>query len=214
MGAGWNEHEHRELGIPFPPLKERYDRLEEALEIVHGLWAEPDGWGFDGRHWQVRDARLRPRPTFSGLRHPHLILGGDGGPRLVRLVATWADEFNRSSATPDRLRTAYGRLAAACADVGRDPDTVVRSAMVGVLVAATESELKDRVREQAAFLGDGEDADAWLTERLGRWIIGTPDAAQEQIEELGAAGAQRIMFQDFLPFDLDMVALLGRIAAG
>ncbi|MEX0709681.1 MAG: TIGR03560 family F420-dependent LLM class oxidoreductase [Chloroflexota bacterium] len=215
MGAGWNDEEHEQLGIPFPSLKERYDRFEEALAIVHGLWAEPDGWGFAGQHWQVRNARLRPRPTFSGQRHPHLILGGDGGPRLARLVATWADEFNRSSATPARLREAYGRLAAACADAGRDPDTVVRSAMVGVLVAETERELEDRVREQAAFLGDGgEDADAWLTERLGRWIIGTPDAAREQIEAFGAAGAQRIMLQDFLPFDLDMVALLGRIAAG
>ena len=135
MGAGWNDEEHEQLGIPFPPLKERYDRLEEALAIVHGLWTEPDGWDFDGTHLAgQRSARLRPRPTFSGQRHPHVILGGDGGPRLARLVATWADEFNRSSATPDRLREAYGRIAAACADAGRDPDTVVRSAMVGVLV--------------------------------------------------------------------------------
>jgi F420-dependent oxidoreductase-like protein len=215
MGAGWNEDEHRQLGIPFPPLGERYDRLEETLAIVHGLWTEPDGWSFAGRHWQVRDARLRPRPTFSGLRHPHLILGGDGGPRLARLVATWADEFNRQSATPERLRDAFGRIAAACAQVGRDPDTVVRSAMVGVLVAETERELRDRLRQQTAMLGvDGADAEGWLTERTGRWIAGTPDQAHERIEALSAAGAQRIMLQDFLPRDLEMVALLGRIAAG
>ncbi|HEY8921198.1 MAG TPA: LLM class flavin-dependent oxidoreductase, partial [Candidatus Limnocylindria bacterium] len=99
MGAGWNEEEHRELGIPFPALRERYDRLEESLAIVHGLWTEPDSWSFKGQHWQVRNAHLRPRPTFSGKRHPHLVLGGDGGPRLARLVATYADEFNRQSAT-------------------------------------------------------------------------------------------------------------------
>jgi alkanesulfonate monooxygenase SsuD/methylene tetrahydromethanopterin reductase-like flavin-dependent oxidoreductase (luciferase family) len=214
MGAGWNEEEHLRLGIPFPKLGERYDRLEEALAIVHGLWTQPDGWSYPGRHWQVRDALLRPRPTTSGRRHPHLILGGDGGPRLARLVATWADEFNRQSATPDRLREAYGRVAAACVEVGRDPDTVVLSAMVGVLVAETEHELRDRIRQQAAVVGAGDDTDAWLAERTGRWIIGTPDEALQRIEALGAAGAQRIMLQDFLPRDLEMVALLGRIAVG
>jgi F420-dependent oxidoreductase-like protein len=215
IGAGWNEEEHAELGIPFPPLKERYDRLEESLAILHGLWTEPDGWSYDGRHWQVRSAHLRPRPTFSGQRHPHLILGGDGGPRLSRLVATWGDEFNRQSATPDRLREAYANVASACADLGRDPEAVVRSAMVGVLVAETEGDLRERVQQQIAMLsGDGKDAEAWLRERTGRWIIGTPDAARQTIEALGAAGAQRIMLQDFLPRDLEMVALLGRIAAG
>jgi F420-dependent oxidoreductase-like protein len=214
MGAGWNEEEHLAMGIPFPPLGERYDRLEESLAIVHGLWTEPDGWNYEGRHWRVRGARLRPRPSFSGRPHPHLILGGDGGPRLARLVASWADEFNRQSATPDRLREAYARVAVACAAAGREPDTVVRSAMVGALVAETEQDLRDRVRQQIAFLGgDKVDAEEWLAERTGRWIIGTPDAAWERINALGAAGAQRIMLQDFLPRDLDMVALLGKIAA-
>jgi F420-dependent oxidoreductase-like protein len=215
MGAGWNEDEHRELGIPFPPLLERYDRLEESLAIVHGLWTEPDGWSYHGQHWQVGAAHLRPRPTFSGQRHPHLILGGDGGPRLARLVATWADEFNRQSATPERLREAYARIDAACVTEGRDPATVVRSAMVGALVAETDAELQDRVRQQIEMLGgEGEDAEAWLADRTGRWIIGTPERARERIDALEAAGAQRIMLQDFLPRDLDMVALLGRIAAG
>jgi len=214
MGAGWNEEEHLRLGIPFPPLGERYDRLEESLAIVHGLWTEPDGWNYAGQHWQVRDALFRPRPTWSGQRHPHLILGGDGRPRLARLVATWADEFNRQSATPARLREAYANVAAACAEAGRDPEGVIRSAMVGVLVAETERDLRDRIRQQAAVVGAGDDADAWLKEREGRWILGTLDRAHAGIEALGAAGAQRIMLQDFLPRDLDMVALLGQIAAG
>ena len=215
LGAGWNEPEHRQLGIPFPPLRERYDRLEETLAIVHGLWTEPDGWGYDGEHWQLSDAHLRPPATFSGRRHPHLILGGDGGPRLARLVATYADEFNRGSATPARAREAFGRVAEACKAIGRDPESVVLSAMVGVLVAETEAELLDRVRLQREFFGEGgADADAWLAERRDRWIMGTPDAAQARIEALAAAGVQRIMLQDFLPRDLEMVALLGRLAAG
>ena len=214
MGAGWNEQEHEQLGIPFPTLVERYDMLEEALAVIHGLWAEPDGWSYQGTRWHVRDARFRPKPTFGGQRHTHLILGGDGGPRLSRLVSTYADEFNRQSATPERLREAYGRVSEACVAAGRDPGTVVRSAMVGVLVAETQGELRDRVRQQTAMFGADADADDWLAERRERWIIGTPDEAHQAIATLEAAGAERIMLQDFLPRDHDMVALLGRIAAG
>ena len=213
MGAGWNEEEHHQLGIPYPDLGGRYDRFEEALAVVHGLWTEPDGWSFEGQHWQVSSSRFAPRPTNPARRHPNLILGGDGGPRLARLVATYADEFNRQSATADRLREAYARVRAACDALGRDPESVVYSAMVGVLVAETEGELLDRVREQMAVIGDRTEAGAWLAERRDRWIMGTPDQAHERIEELAAAGAQRIMLQDFLPRDLDMVSLLGRIAA-
>jgi F420-dependent oxidoreductase-like protein len=214
MGAGWKEQEHGELGIPFPELGKRYDMLEEALEIVHGLWTEPDGWSFDGEHWQVRGSRFRPRPTFGGRRHPHLILGGDGGPRLSRLVATYADEFNRQSATPERVREAYGNVRKACRKVGRDPEHVVYSAMVGVLVAETEGELRERVRDIITVTAAGGEADAWLAERRGRWIMGTPEQAWERIRALETAGVQRIMLQDFLPRDLDMVRLAARIVLG
>ncbi|HEY7451655.1 MAG TPA: TIGR03560 family F420-dependent LLM class oxidoreductase [Candidatus Limnocylindria bacterium] len=216
LGAGWNELEHAGYGFPYPSLPERYDMLEEALTILHGLWAEPDGWSFEGRHWQVRGALFRPRPTTSGRRHPHLILGGDGGARQARLVATWADEFNRTSATPDLLRPAYGRVRDACAAIGRDPDEIVLSAMVGALVADTPADLEVRVGALRVVLGESDDADAdaWLAQRRSRWIVGTPDQAWEQIRALEAAGAQRIMLQDFLPRDLDMIGLLGRIAAG
>jgi len=214
VGAGWNELEHAQYGLPFPSLRERFDRLEESLAIVHGLWTEPDGWGFEGAHWQVRGARFRPRPTFGGDRHPHLIVGGDGGPRLARLVARLADEFNRSSASADLLGPAYANVREACRAIGRDPETVVYSAMVGVLIAETEGELADRVRAQLEMTGNGGDAQAWLAERRPRWVLGTPDEAWERIRGLEAAGAQRIMLQDFLPRDLEMVRLIGRVVTG
>jgi F420-dependent oxidoreductase-like protein len=213
MGAGWNDDEHTQLGIPFPPLKDRYDRLEESLAIVHGLWTEPDGWSYPGSIWQVSDALFRPRPEIDGRRHPNLILGGEGGPRLARLVATYADEFNRTSASPDNVRDAFARVRAACVTAGRDPDSVVLSAMVGVLVADSEAEMRDRVREQVSFVGSSSSADEWLAERKSRWIMGTPDQARQRIEEFAAAGVQRLMLQDFLPRDLEMVSLLGRIAS-
>jgi F420-dependent oxidoreductase-like protein len=212
MGAGWNDEDHHQLGIRFPPLKERYDRLEEALAIVHGLWTEPDGWNYRGATWQVTDALFRPRPTAGGRRHPNLILGGEGGPRLARLVATYADEFNRTSASPANVRDAYARVRAACAAARRDPDSIVLSAMVGVLVADSQTEMRDRLRQQVAFVGSSSSAEQWLAKRQDRWIMGTPDQARQRIEEFAAAGVQRIMLQDFLPRDLDMVALLGPIA--
>jgi F420-dependent oxidoreductase-like protein len=214
MGAGWNDEEHRQLGIPFPDLHKRYDMLEEALAVVHGLWTQPDGWSDVGTRWPVTDARFVPRPEQPGRRHPPLILGGAGGPRLSRLVATYADEFNLVSASPDKARRAYARIDAACEAIGRDPADVTRSAMTGVLIAETENELQDRVRQQLEFTGQAaRDASAWLAERRGRWLMGTLDEAAERLVRFADAGAQRIMLQDFLPRDLDMVRLMPRLAA-
>jgi len=214
MGAGWNEQEHAELGIPYPPLGERYDMLEEAVAIVHGLWTEPDGWRFDGTHWRVAGSRFEAKPARGGRRHPPLILGGDGGPRLARLAARYADEFNLSSATPQRAREAFGRMRDACLAIGRDPDSLRLSAMTGVLLADSAGELRDRIREQLAFTGAGDDAETWLDERRERWILGTLDEASSRVQALADAGAGRIMLQDFLPRDLAMVGLRGRLAAG
>ena len=80
VGAGWNEDEHAALGIPYPDTVERVDRMEEELAILRGLWDEPDGWSFEGRHYQVRDSLFRPRG-----RRPNLIIGGTGKPRSIRL---------------------------------------------------------------------------------------------------------------------------------
>ena len=123
--------------------------LEESVAIVHGLWTEPDGWRFDGSHWHVRDALFRTRPQRNGRRHPPIILGGRGGPRLARLAAQYADEFNLNSASPAKAPEAYARIDAACQAIGRDPGEITRSAMTGVLIADTRAELTDRVRDAA-----------------------------------------------------------------
>ncbi len=213
IGAGWNEAEHLQHGLPYAPTRERFDMLEEQLAVVHGLWTEPDGWSYEGRHWTVRDARFHPKPPAPpGKRHPNLIVGGAGGPRMVQLVARYADELNISSATPARVAEAYARLDEACRAIGREPTEVTRSAMTGVLVGATDDEVRGRVNDQLRMIGDnGGDPDAWLAERRGRWIIGTPDEARARAAEFEAAGAQRIMLQTFLPRDLEMVRLLARI---
>jgi alkanesulfonate monooxygenase len=213
MGAGWNESEHREHGLNFPPTKIRFDMLAEQLAIVHGLWTEPDGWSFDGRHWSIEDALFYPKPVAAaGRKHPNLIVGGAGGPRMARLVARYADELNISSSSPSQAAEAYARLDDACTEFGRNPRAITRSAMTGVLVGRTSDEVRARVRDLLNVLGNGDgDPDQWLAERRGRWIIGTPDEARERVDEFAGAGAERIMLQDFLPHDLDMVRLLGEV---
>jgi F420-dependent oxidoreductase-like protein len=211
FGAGWNAEEHAQLGIPFPDIGDRFDLLEEQMAIIHGLWTQDDGWSYEGRRWQVRGARKHGEISRGGRPHPHIIFGGKGNSRLARLVARYGDEFNLNSASPDAATEAYERVRAACQAEGRDPDEVVYSAMTGVLVAETEADLRARVADLLSELGLSDaDGDAWLAERRGRWIMGTPDEAMERVRALEAMGTQRVMLQDFVPRDLDHVALLGR----
>ncbi len=214
LGAGWNEEEHAELGIPFPPLGERFDRLEEALAILHGLWTEGDGWSYAGRFWQVRGGRLRPAATSGGRRHPHLILGGAAGPRALRLAATYADEYDLTSASPETAAEMVPRLDAACAAIGRDPATIVRSAMTGMLIGDSEPEVAKRVEAQLTMFGMSRAEGAeWLSSRRGRWVIGTPDQARAAIAAFDAAGVERLVMQTFVPRDLEMIRQAGRLIA-
>lgn len=215
FGAGWNADEHAQLGIPFPDIGERYDRLEEQMAIIHGLWTEPDGWSFEGDHWTVHGAKRHGEVSRDGRRHPHILFGGKGGPRLAALVARYGDEFNLNSASPDDAPEAYARVRAAAREIGRDPDGIVYSAMTGVLVAETEDDLQARVSDLLAAIGQGAaDPGEWLAERRRRWVMGTPDEAHERVRRLAETGTQRIMLQDLLPRDLDHVRLMGRIFAG
>ena len=213
FGAGWNDEEHAALGISFPPIDERYAMLEEELTIIHGLWAEPDGWSFSGRHWEVRDTRRHGEVARGGRRHPHIVLGGAGKRRLAALVARFGDEFNLNSASADAAVEAYERIRAACRQIGRDPDELVYSAMTGVLVAETDTDLRDRVAQLLEAMGTKDDAGEWLAARRSRWVMGTADEAWERVRSMENAGVQRIMLQDFLPRDLDQIRLMGRIFA-
>jgi alkanesulfonate monooxygenase SsuD/methylene tetrahydromethanopterin reductase-like flavin-dependent oxidoreductase (luciferase family) len=223
-GAGWNDTEHRELGLDFPSIDRRADLLEDQLAILHGLWGEPDGWSYDGLTGiTVRDALFRPRPvdvagrptTPAGGRRPRILVGSSGSPRSYRLAAKYADEYNLSSSSPDRAGEVRAKLDEACAAIGRDPSTLARSTMAGILVGRTEEEVVERERQMlAAFGADAETGEAWLEERRLRWVYGTPDQARAQVERFAAAGIERIMFQDFLPWDLDMVDVMGEELVG
>ena len=223
VGAGWNDLEHRQLGLAFPPIGDRADLLEDQLAILHGLWGEPDGWSFDGHQVSIGGADFHPKPvdvpgrprTATGGARPRLLVGGGGSPRSYRLAARYADEFNLSSAGPDAAREAFAALDAACLAIGRDPATLTRSLMAGVLIGRSDAEMTDRLSAATTAFGSGEEADQpWLTERLERWITGTPDQAREAVRRFAAAGAERIMLQDLLPWDLDMIDVMGEVLVG
>jgi len=224
VGAGWNDDEHRQLGLAFPPIAERADLMEDTLAILHGLWGEPDGWTFegitgvriDGSLFRPRPVEVPGRPTtpVGGVR-PRIIVGGQGSPRSYRLAARYADEFNLSSSSPARAAEVGVALDAACEAIGRDPATLTRSTMSGVLVGRTREEVAARERSLLRAFGDElDDGEAWLEERRSRWVYGTPDEARAQLVRFAEAGMERIMLQDFLPWDLDMVDVMGEELVG
>jgi len=225
VGAGWNDLEHEQLGLAFPPIKERADLMEDQLAILHGLWGEPDGWSYDGiTGIKLKGALFRPRPvdvagrprTPVGGARPRIVVGGQGSPRSFRLAARFADEFNLSSSSPGKAQEVNTALDEACAAIDRDPATLARSTMAGVLVGRTADEVATREHAMLEAFGpdDREEGEAWLEERRTRWIYGTPDEARAQLERFAAAGLERIMLQDFLPWDLDMIDVMGEELVG
>ncbi len=209
VGAGWHEGEHRQFGFDFPPIQERADHLEETLEVIRGLWQEPDGWSFQGRHVTIEDARSYPKPVARpGRPRPPLIIGSSGTQRSYRIAARWADEFNATSAGPDRVAAIYAGLDEACRTVGRSPKDLVHSAMVGVLIGRDQAELRERGRDLMVELGSDADFEPWWTERRQRWITGTPDEARAAVDRFAAVGVERMMLQDFIPRDLDHIDLM------
>jgi F420-dependent oxidoreductase-like protein len=216
VGAGWHEAEHRQHGLPFPPIEERAELMEEQLELLHGLWTEPDGWSYSGRHLSVENALFQPKPVAvpgrpagpDGTIRPRIILGGTGSDRSMRAAVRWADEFNLTSSDPGQVAAKLGRLRELCERAERDPASITRSAMVGVLIGADADELRHRERALMTALGMGDADDDWFTERRPRWIMGTPDEARASVERFAAAGVERIMLQDFLPRDMEMIDLM------
>lgn len=118
IGAAWNEEEHRGLGVPFPPLKERFERLDETLQIVLQMWAESEG-PFHGRHYHLE--RTLNSPPALRRPHPPILIGGMGEERTFRLIARYGDACNLFDMGPERVQAKLSVLADRCTSVGRDP---------------------------------------------------------------------------------------------
>ncbi|MDY6808903.1 MAG: LLM class F420-dependent oxidoreductase [Actinomycetota bacterium] len=193
LGAGWFEAEHAAYGIPFPPLGERFDRLEESLEIITGLWGTPVGRHFDhlGKHFQLSDSPALPKTAQQP--RPPIIIGGAGKKRTPALAARFADEFNVAFAPVDVASSQIGRVRAACAKAGRRPETMTFSAALVLCCGRTEAEVVRRAEAIGREVGELRENGA----------AGTPDEVVEKIERYREAGVDRIYLQTLDLSDLD-----------
>lgn len=124
LGAGWNQEECDAYGIDLPPLKERFDRFDEALEVITSLLTNTMS-SFDGEHYQLRDARCEPKPVQRP--HPPICIGGSGPNRTLRSVARWAQHWNHPGGSPQQLADSIEVLHQRCAEIGRDPSEILIS---------------------------------------------------------------------------------------
>ncbi len=191
IGTGWMEHEHRAYGFPFPPLRERMDRLAEQLEVIAGSFGAGP-FSFAGEHYAVEALDATPKPVQQPLP---LIMGGAAAPRGARLAARFAAEYNVVYASPDEAAAARARLDRACEDAGRDPGTLRFSLMHGILVGRDEAEIQRRAGQLPA--GSRETL-----------LAGTPEQVVARLREYAAAGIERVMFQHLLVRDRDVLELL------
>ena len=188
LGAGWLEAEHTAYGFPFPPLRERMDRLGEQLEIVRRQWAD-EPFDFAGAHYRIEHLDARPKPVQRP--HPPLLVGGAAGPRSTALAARWADEYNTVYVTPEEARERRAKLDRACEHEGRDPATLRFSMMNGFLIGADGDDLRARAHRLAEWRGDPDqaaaDVDGYIA-ALQPWVTGTTDEFVARLREYEAAG--------------------------
>lgn len=198
LGAGWFAEEHAAYGIDFPPLAERFDKLEEQLAIITGLWDTSigDTFNFSGKHYSLTDSPALPK-TFQSPRPP-IIVGGHGARRTPRLAATYADEFNVPFSPLDVSKAQFERLDRACAVIERDPESLLRSLAVVVCCGENGAEVKRRGAKI------GRDVDEMSRDGL----VGTPTQLIEKIDTYREIGVARVYLQVLDLDDLDHVRLI------
>ncbi len=198
IGTGWYDAEHQAYGIPFPPLGERFDRLDEQLAMITGLWRTPSGETFDftGRHYQVVDSPALPKPVQRP--HPPILLGGKGAKRTPQLAARYADEFNLPFVSIDETVAQFARVRAACADIGRDPAELTWSNACVLCCGKDDAE----VARRAAAIGREPD------ELRANGLAGTPAEVVDTIGRYAEIGSQRLYLQVLDLTDLDHLDLV------
>ena len=193
LGAGWFEQEHRAYGIPFPALGERFDRLEEQLTVITGLWSTSPGETFShqGSHYPVVDSPALAKPVQDG--GVPIIVGGAGKRRTPALAARYAAEFNAAFQSASASGELFERVRAACAAIGRDGDAPVYSAAQVVVLGEDAATLR---RRSAAI---GREVDELRTNGLA----GSADEIVDRIGAFAEVGASRLYLQVLDLSDLD-----------
>jgi len=196
LGAAWNEDEHRGYGFDFPPMRERMDRLEEALEICHRMFTE-ERPSFQGTYYRIDRALDSPRPIQPG--GPQILIGGSGERRTLRMLARFGDIANWFGGL-DELKHTNEVFLAHCEAVGRDPSTVLRTVMAPVLLVA-----------------DVRDAEPLLAhippERRASLIAATPATAAEALAPYREAGFDGFILRNPMLSTVESMALAGELIA-
>jgi len=194
IGAGWFEAEHRAYAIPFPALGERFDRLEEQLDIITGMWSTPVGETFDyaGTHYHVTDSPALPKPVQRP--HPPIIIGGGGPKRTPALAARFAAEFNLAFPTLEFAGAQLGRVRDAVEKVGRPAADIVYSAAFAVCAGRDEAQIARRAD------AIGREVDELRTNTP---LVGTPAEIVDRLGPFAEAGVQRVYLQLLDASDLD-----------
>lgn len=199
IGAAWYDVEHEGLGVDFPPVPERMDRLEEAVQICRLMFTE-ERPTFEGRYYRIKEARNIPRPIQAG--GPPIMIGGSGPKRTLRAVAKYADISNVFGG-PDTLRKNVEILHDHCADVGRDPSEI-KVTRLGSLFLARSADEAEQLRQGVA----GAMGEEWAREAA---TFGDADSVGEQLQALVEAGAQELIFNLPLANDADDITAAGEV---
>jgi len=197
MGAGWNEDEHTQWGIPFYDFPTRFDMFEEQLEMTERLLKTEGRVSFDGEHFSLKDAVLLPRPQRPG--GPPILVGGNGPKRTLPMVARYADEWNAVFLDVATYKERTERLNNLLDERGRARDAVKRSLMTRVVYGRTDAEVKARAAKQ------DEDLDEM---RADDRVVGTPQEIVDKLGEFVEAGVERFMLQWLDQDDTDGMAAM------
>jgi len=180
IGAAWYDREHAGLGVPFPPVAERFERLEEALQICRQMWAPDDG-PFHGEHYDLGETLCVPAPLQPG--GPPILIGGMGERKTLRLVARYADACNLFDAGPEVIAAKIAVLARHCEEAGRDPASVQKTVITGMDPLADEEAFVASMRQYAA-LGVST---VWVGSRdpdLPRWVAQVGERVLPRVREV------------------------------
>ncbi|WP_018723330.1 LLM class F420-dependent oxidoreductase [Salinispora fenicalii] len=196
FGTGWHKPEHRAYGVPYPALGERFDRFEEQLDIVTGLWGTPPGelFTYSGHHYQLTDAPGLPKPVQQ---RPPIIIGGKGPTRTPCLAGRYADEFNYAFPTLTEIAELGARVDAACEKAGRAPSSLRRSAVVLLVCGRSSAEVAQRAEPVGGL---------FTAQMMEHGLVGSPTEVVDRIGELAEAGISRLYLQTPHQFDVDHLA--------
>jgi alkanesulfonate monooxygenase SsuD/methylene tetrahydromethanopterin reductase-like flavin-dependent oxidoreductase (luciferase family) len=190
VGAGWNENEHKQFGVPFYTEKERFEHLEEGIRTMREVWSSSN-----------------PKPVHNPMA---LLMGGKGRKRTIPLVAREASEWNVSRLDLDLYKQASADLEASCREIGRDPKSIRHSVMTGYIIGRDKSELRERAAKVSRVVTQMSrmTPDEVIENRKHAWFVGTPNEIAEKMRGIAAMGVDLFMLQHFLLDDSDALKVL------